>query len=185
MQITKNNNHKTRNIIALSTLVVALAMGGFYAYSKYSDVNTTDQQSGSTNKVNYDKATKEQQDAGSTIKKDSVTGGSDNQVPPTAPGNTKKNIQVTITAANQNGSTLQIRALISAVEDTGTCTLTLTQPGKTAVTKTASTQALASASTCKGFDVPTSELSTGTWQALINYDSPALIGSATKTITLQ
>jgi len=135
--------------------------------------------------VNYGPATSEQQKSGSQIKSGSTNSSDTPPAPTPITGSTKKNVQVTVTAANQNGSTLQIRVLISAVENTGTCTLTLTRAGQPTVIKTADTQALASTSTCKGFDVPTSELSTGAWQALITYDSSTLTGSATKTITLQ
>jgi len=134
------------------------------------------------NLINHSPATSEQQKAGNDTKANSVG------APPAStpiPSGTKKNIQVTITAAEQNGSTLQIRVLIGAVESKGTCTLALTRAGETSVTKTAGTQALSSTSTCQGFDIPTSELSAGTWNALITYDSSTLAGSATKSIIIQ
>ena len=140
------------------------------------------QTNNSNNGVDYKPATTEQQQAGTTVK----TGSSDTTTTPAPiPNSTKKNVQVSITAANQNGSTLQIRVLIGAVENTGTCTLTLTRAGENSVTKTSNTQALSSTSTCQGFDVSTSELSPGTWQALITYDSSTLTGSTTKNITIQ
>jgi len=128
-------------------------------------------------------ATTEQQQSGSSAK--SGSNSDSTPAPATIPGNDKKNVQLTITAANQNGSILQIRALIGAVENTGVCTLTLTSTGKTTVTKTADTQALASTSTCQGFDIPVSELSTGTWNILIQYSSPSLTGSVTQDVTIK
>jgi len=135
--------------------------------------------------IDYGPPTSEQKKSGTQTKSGSTNSSDTPPAPTPITGSTKKTVQVTITAANQNGSTLQIRTLIGAVEDTGTCALTLTRTGQTTVTKTAGTQALASTSTCKGFDVPTSELSTGAWQVLITYDSSTLTGSATKVITLQ
>lgn len=128
--------------------------------------------------VNNKPATTEQQQAGSKAK--SSSNSDTTPAPTTIPGSDKKNVQLTITSANQNGSDLQIGVLISAVENTGVCTLTLTSAGETTVTKTANTQALASTSTCQGFDVPVSELSAGTWHILIDYSSSTLIGSASQ-----
>lgn len=137
---------------------------------------------GEGNEINYRPATAEQQQAGVASK----TGSTDTPPAPTTnQGSAIKNVQVTITAANQNGPTLQIRTLISAVENNGTCTLVLSHNGQNSVMKTANTQALSSASTCQGFDIPVTELSTGTWQATINYESSTLKGGATKNITIQ
>lgn len=112
--------------------------------------------------------------------------GSD-QPPPPVPqtGTSKDKVNVTITAANQTSSTYQIRALIEAVVSNGTCTLTLTNSGGQSVVQTAGVQALSTTSTCKGFDVPLSSLSPGTWNLVLSYDSPTLSGSATKSITVK
>lgn len=186
MKIEKNKKHKTRIIIAVSLIAVALVAAGLFVYSKYFYVNKTNQTNSPTNSVNYDEATKEQLDAGTNIKNNVSDGSGTDQVADPTPieGSTKKNVQVTFTAVSQSETTIQIRARIDAIENTGICTLTLTSEGQSTVTRTANTQSLASISTCKGFDVPLSELPAGIWQALISYDSATLIGSATKTITI-
>jgi hypothetical protein len=171
--------------IVVLLLVIASALTYVYAFNgnllgwkKSATQNINNDQ----NSVNSDPATPEQQKAGTTIK----SGSSDTPPAPTAiPGSDKKNVQITITAANQNESTLQIRTLISAVDNTGICTLTLTSVGKTTVTKTANSQALASTSTCQGFDVLVSELSVGTWHAVIEYGSTLLVGSANQDIVVK
>lgn len=137
-----------------------------------------------TNSVDYGPATPEQKAAGRKAK----SGSSETPPAPTPiPGSDKKNVQVTITNPNpiQNGSVVQIRTQIGAVEDTGVCTLTLTSPGRATVKKTASTQPLASTSTCQGFDIPVSELSAGTWHALVEYSSSTLTGSAATDIVIK
>lgn len=131
-----------------------------------------------TNSVDYGPSTTEQKTSGAQIK----TGSTDIQPTPSpVPGSSKKNVQLTITVANQNGSTLQVRILIGTVENTGQCTLILTKSGQQTITKTAGIQALASTSTCQGFDIPTSELSVGTWQLSVSYDSTSLTGTSDKT----
>ncbi len=175
-----------KKIIIASAVIILLVAGALtYVYAFNGNLfgwKASNNVPSGNNKIDYGPATSEQQKAGTNTK----TSSADTPPAPTPiPSSTKKNVQVTITAANQNGSILQIRALIGAVENTGTCTLVLTRAGQSSVTKTAGTQALSSTSTCQGFDVPTSELSTGTWQALITYDSHTLTGSATKSITVQ
>lgn len=133
--------------------------------------------------IDYDPATKEQQDAGNTIKS---SGSGD--IPPTPtviPGSDKKNVQLTITSANQNESNLQIRALISAVENDGVCTLTLSSAGETTVSKTAGIQAMATVSTCKGFDIPVPELAVGKWHILVEYSSETLTGSSAQDVIIK
>ncbi|MBL8160198.1 hypothetical protein JNJ66_07135 [Candidatus Saccharibacteria bacterium] len=76
-------------------------------------------------------------------------------------GNTSGGVNLTITAANQNEGTLQIRTQIDAVWN-GTCYLNLTM-GDKRVSREAGIQAMASTSTCQGFDVPVSELAPGEW----------------------
>jgi hypothetical protein len=137
----------------------------------------------SDSSINYGPATKDQQQAGNKAKS-----GSNSDTPPAptpTPGSDKKNIQMDITAVSQNGPTLQVRVLLSSVVSDGTCTLTLTKSGQSTVTKTADTQALAKTSTCRGFDIPVSELSSGTWSLSINYSSTSLTGSINQDILIK
>ncbi|MEO5949060.1 MAG: hypothetical protein ABIP74_01530 [Candidatus Saccharimonas sp.] len=187
MKLSAKKPFPKKTLIASSAAVLLLvAVALIYAYVFHGNLfgrqSTESTPTTSTSKIDYGPATPEQQQAGTTVK----TGSSDTPAAPTStPGSTLKDVQVTITAANQNGSVLQIRVLIGAVENTGTCTLVLSREGQPSVTKTAGTQALSSSSTCQGFDVPTSELSAGTWGVLITYTSSTLTGSATKNIAIQ
>lgn len=185
--LKRSTNHKKLLIIVgVVLLLIAAPLTYVYAFNgnlfgwKKPTIQNTNIDNNSTS---YGPATPEQQKAGTTIKSGSTA---DTPPAPTPiPGSNKKNVQMAITAANQNGSSLQIRVQIDAIENTGSCTLTLTKSGYSTVTKTASTQAYASISTCSGFDIPTSELAPGLWQALITYDSSALSGSTTETITIR
>jgi hypothetical protein len=136
-----------------------------------------------TTKIDNNPPTKEQIDAGNNTKSGST---SDTPPEPTPiQDSDKKSVQVAITAANQNGSLLQIRALISAVETTGTCTLTLTNTQNNTVTKAAGVQALATTSTCQGFDILISELSTGSWHIDLEYSNDSLTGTATQDVVIK
>jgi hypothetical protein len=142
--------------------------------------------------INYSPPTSDEKAAGAATKSNTTStstgksaGSSDTPPAPTAiPGSDKKSVQVSVTASSQNNGLYQVRALIGALTNDGTCTLVLTQGSKT-VTKTAATQASATSSTCRGFDVPVSELAAGQWQLNLSVTSPSLIGSTTSTITVQ
>jgi len=93
---------------------------------------------------------------------------------------TSSSLTVGFTALNQNEDSLQIRTVIQEVVANGICTLTLTKDSQT-VTKTAPTYPTASVSTCQGFDVPVSELSSGTWNVKIEVSADGKTGQATTT----
>jgi hypothetical protein len=87
-------------------------------------------------------------------------------------------LQVTFAAWDDAAGGVAVDGFLPAVvEETGTCTLTLTKDGDTA---TASVPGTASASTtaCGGAVVPGSQLSTGTWTAVLTYRSPTSTGSS-------
>jgi hypothetical protein len=188
---TRKISKKTITILA-STLLVILAVGAasIYLYKFHGNLFGWQPFPEKTSSINYDKPTEDQKKAGTDTKEKSVVdtkpnpSGSDQAPAPTPQPNGKSQVSITITVANQNGSTLQIRSLISAVTGTGTCTLTLTKSGKT-VTTTVGVQALASSSTCQGFNIPTSELSPGTWQLALHFENNELIADTTKTVSVQ
>lgn len=170
---------KGKLIITLSLIVVLLLTGGAFAYWKLAP-QKGDQGTGQTkteSSTNYKPPTDDEKAAGSSQKQETVTNdknGNDSSTP---------NLPVTITAANQNGNVLNIRTLIAAVSSTGSCTLTLTNNGQT-VTKTSGIQALAESSTCKGFDIPTGELSKGKWHIVIKVTTGSASGQAEQDITI-
>ena len=187
--ISKNKNIIPKKAIIASVMATLLVLvigsltyvyifnGNLFGWSSgKTTTNTT------TNSVDYSPATTEQQQSGTQVKS---SGSSDTPpTPTTIPGSDKKNVQIMITSAHQNGTILQIKSQIGAVEETGICTLLLTSTGQTDITKTANVQALANTSTCQGFDVPTSELSNGLWHISISYSSSTLTGTATQDVTI-
>ena len=83
-----------------------------------------------------------------------------------------------LTTNRVSNGKLILRVNINQYLSTGICNLTLTS-GSNTITKTVNIVAVASTSTCEGFDVPVSELSSGAWQISINIQS----GDKTGTIT--
>lgn len=190
----KSSKNKFKKILIPIVIIMLAIIGSFvYVYAFNGSIFGWNNKSAESDKIstNYEKPTKEQKDAGDEAKKNTVEGekpnsnNTDRPQSPTSPtDNGKSNTDVIFTAASQNGDLLQMRVLISAVENSGSCTLTLTNADRV-ITKTSEVQAQSNTSTCKGFDVATNELSTGSWAARVVYTSPSSTGSATKNIEIK
>lgn len=184
MKILRQKN-KVKTFSIVLACVVILAGGGVAAayYFKLGPFSNS-RQSAQTEKENK---------TGSDIKKQSVdnsskgaqTGSDPSPAPKPIPGTTKSSVGADITSANQDGNLLHIRVLIQAVTGSGTCTLTMTGPQQKVYSASVGVQALPSTSTCKGFDVPTSQLTAGDWKISIAFSSDSLTASATKNVTVK
>ena len=97
---------------------------------------------------------------------------------PSATAN-RRNVDVVITYVDWSGAdgVVEAGAYATVVEDPGTCTLKLTSGGHSA---TGSIAALTDASTmsCGGLTVPRDRLSSGTWTAVVTYESAASVGAS-------
>lgn len=179
--------------IIIAVLVVACIGTLVYLYKFNGSIlgwrpNPTKEQSD----INYSPPTEAQKKAGDKVKQN--TTNNDSPKPSTESGselpapipqsNGKGKVDITITDASQNGPTFRVRSEILAITNTGTCTLTLTKSGQV-VTKTAGVQALPSSSTCQGFDIPSNELSSGTWTLSLRFENNTLVADTTKTVTMQ
>ncbi len=131
--------------------------------------------------VDYKAPSTSQSDSGSSIKQQAAD--SQNVSTNTDQSQGSRIIPITITSV-QPGTVVYIRAIIGTVTSTGICSLSMTGPeGKTYKT-TADIQAMASSSTCKGFDIPMASLSSGKWSITISVTDGSASGQATKEETL-
>lgn len=174
----KKRSKKTYVIVSLAIILIASALG-VYAYYHY---NSNKQKSSGT--IDLSPATGEQKDAGEQAKSSSINDPKTNPDATSSDTPSSTNVNVQTTASAQNGTTYQLRYLIDSVDNAATCTLTL-KNGSSTVTKTAGTQALAQSSTCQGFDIPTSELSVGTWQVTLVVSGGNISGTTSSTIQVQ
>ncbi len=194
----KKQNHVSKKFVAVSIILLAIVLAGGaygYVYALGGDLFgwTKTVAPAPSKSPNLQPATKEQIQSGEAAKQktinsssNSVKGTVDTSTPSPSPTNgSNPSVNVTITAANedQTSKILQVRAIIGVLTNDGTCTLTLTK-GTQTVTKTANVQAQASESTCQGFDVPTSELSTGTWNIALHFENGQYQGDAQKSISI-
>lgn len=85
---------------------------------------------------------------------------------------TNNDLEITITSIDTSNNLVKIRSAISGViSNSGICTLNLSK-GDIIVSKTSGTYAMPSLSTCKGFDINKSDLSSGVWDVklIVNID---------------
>lgn len=120
-----------------------------------------------------------------TTKPSTSGSGSDTPPAPVPQPDGKSIVEIGVTSTDQNDSNLRIRTVIYSVQGSGTCTITLTKPGSRAVTQTVDIQPLPTTSTCKGFDVPLSQLSAGEWKATLTFSNDTMTGTTIKTIAVQ
>jgi flagellar basal body-associated protein FliL len=177
MKLPKKNKKIPKIYIII--LIILIVLSGIYvAFAHFNKswpfIKTT--QTNSVNTIDLNPPTKQQTDTGSDIK--NTTTKSDPVSPQTG------QVSLSITSVNQNSDTLQIRILIQAVTNSGSCSLTLAK-GTSLVSKTAGVQPQSSASTCTGFDVPINELPSGTWQLTVNFKNDTLNGSTSQTIKIK
>ncbi|SDD82253.1 hypothetical protein SAMN05216410_0223 [Sanguibacter gelidistatuariae] len=72
---------------------------------------------------------------------------------------------------------MEVGAYAAVVENTGQCTLTLTK-GTTVRSQTLDALSDVSTMSCGGFLIPGSDLSTGTWSAIVTYVSERSSGQS-------
>lgn len=172
-------------VAAIMALLAVSALTYVYVFNGSTlDWDSHKTSSDDTPLTNLDKPTDEQIEAGEEIKRESVEKNEAINENSSDQSGEIGTVSVIITAAEQSSGQLVIRSLIQTVSNEGTCTLTLQKTDGTTVTKTAGVQASASSSTCKGFDVPVSELSPGEWRITVNYKSESLEGAAGHTVTI-
>lgn len=191
MIIKPHSTNKKRALIASLILILLISTTVGLAYYYKLGFFASHQSSS----INLNKPTDPQIKEGVNIKQHSmantpsgtkVQSGSD-QPPEPKPidGSSKSTVDTEITATTQDRTTFHIRTLIQAVVSTGTCSLAMSGPAGATYTAQADVQASSTSSTCKGFDIPLSELSSGNWRITINFNNDSLTGSSTKNVTIQ
>lgn len=182
-----NNKRRLRTSLAVLAAVLLLAgitTGGLYAMKlgpfkpdspKNTADNDTKQNQSDESNTPVDIAEPKPTDPSS----DSVKNPPESQEPDEANAG-----KLTITSAQINGSELTIRTLISDVTQTGNCSLAMNSTSGGQYNASAGVQAGASASTCKGFDVPLSELGSGVWSIKVTYTHNGVSSSATEEVVI-
>lgn len=181
MKINKDHRFFTPKKLLITLVIIVLGLGSYVAYAMFS----ASRQSSTRefhDSINYEPPTDEQKEAGDKRKEEMISKEDDATNP--SGDDQSRDILVSYSALNQADGQLLVRALIGAVANDGTCTLTLIK-GEMMVTKTAGTQSGPSSSTCKGFNVPVSELSSGEWTAQLQVQVGTRQGKVSQKVTVQ
>lgn len=189
MQIRTTKKSKKITIIIIAIIVVLLAttvtayhykLGPFASHQK--------------NSINLTPPTSNQKAAGNDVKQNTLnqakdgkgdTGSDPSPAPQPIAGSDKKSVGMDITATNQTDTILQIRAFIQTVTNSGTCSLSMKNAQGVIYTATAGVQAQSSTTTCKGFDIPLTQLASGTWTISINFSNESLTASTSGEVTIK
>ena len=195
MKIKKNRNKIKR--IALTLVVISIIVLGYmtYAYAtqnawpfrKEAEVHDTTQSVEDTPAASEEPATTPSEEDENTTKPDEKVNKAPVQSSPPDDGDTSTDTNAlsgVITSKSVQDGTLVIRTTINGVLS-GSCQLTLTRAsdGKK-VSRSAEIVQNPSSSSCKGFDVPTSQLGSGAWNISIKVKSGSKSGTLTERVTL-
>lgn len=190
MKIHKSTKFNKALIVGTVVVLALIAVVVFAYFNKLgpfaSKVSTE------SSDINFGPATDDEIKAGQDTKQQTVdqdeakaNSGSDPSPAPTPdPAGGKSTVSMSITKSDSSNGTLIIRTSIQTVSSAGTCTLSMTGPNGKTYTASSKVQALPSSSTCQGFDLPLSSLSSGSWKIVINFENDTVKASVTETKTL-
>jgi cytoskeletal protein RodZ len=195
MRIVKKHHNK-KNIFLVGVVVLFVVIAAAFTYIYAFNGNLFGWSAKKNSSINYDPPSKEEVSAGQDKKNDTVANTTPNQdsssvkssestLPSAnAPSSTVAAALISFTSVNQSEGSLQVRTLIDKVSNTGTCTIKLTRGAEIAYTTSAPIQALANSSTCKGFDIPTGEIATGSWTLVVEFVDQGMKSSASQEVKL-
>jgi len=153
-------------LIVVVCVVIDVTTGSLFGWKPFG--------SGTPSTNGDNPASTQQITAGSQIKSDAVqdgkSSGSDQPTSPVVQNDGRLLIQVDITSVTKIDSITRVGILISVLDQSGTCSLTVTSPtGDATYSASAGVQAMSNSSTCRGFDIPNSSLPAGAYTITVNY----------------
>lgn len=196
MKIQKKQNKKNKVLILVAVILLSIIGYGLISY-KFKFWPFIQNQ--------FNAVTEEQKTAGQDIKKRSLNDasnksekessgqksktlqGSDPSPEPTPSSNGKKptvGVSITTTTVDKDSNTLYIRSLIQTISSSGRCTLSMHNISGQTYSNSVELQAGPSTSSCKGFNVPLSQLSPGKWTINIHYEDNNVTGDTEGEITI-
>lgn len=189
MEIKRRKKNKKMTWAIIFALVLALC-GAYYFYIlngkifEWSPVVAANEYTDSANRaksaVELKDPTAQQINAGKDTKSDSIkdSGDTDNSDTSSSTG-----IELSVSSAI-NDKELRIQTRMNKVTNSGQCSVVLSKGDTTKSYPSVGVQALSDYSTCKGFEINTTGLSSGEWNITVNYSDPPINGKATTKIDI-
>lgn len=180
----KSKSIKSRKLVALLLLIPFLAAAGVYAFISANNSNSNQTAGSSDSSIDYSPPSEQEQQSGDAKKeeiiKEQEERNSDNAPSNESNGSNKKDANVIITFAGQEGQTIEVNAFVSDHIEEGTCTIIFRQGSQT-VTKEAPAHADASSTICTNPEINRSEFpSSGTWTVQVVYESDGAKGESSE-----
>jgi len=179
------NSNKITKIALLSASFILVA--GFIVfglekanvinlYSKPADTLAVNSSPKPVNTINYEPVTNDEQNEGDNIKQQLIDQSNKPQTQPSK-------IDISLSAASQDisGGPLIVRSLVNVT--TGNCKLVLTKDS-TKKEYSANIENTGTYNSCKGFDVPVSDLSSGKWQLKLTASSGQAYGEVSQEVEI-
>ncbi len=167
---TRRKNIKIPIIIIVLCAIVGILALLIVVNKTTNSSPTTTQEPRST--VDYKNASEDQVSAGDAAKGDFSKRDSEasleRQEANGTPSEQKSDTAVVISSTTINSGIVSIRSILQTIDSSGTCSVSLTKASKI-LSRSSGTQSMGSYSTCSGFDINTSDLSSGEWEIQLNY----------------
>ena len=189
--MTKNNFDKTRRryskalIVGALVLLVVAALGGITLASRHKSppLSKTPATEKPTSTINYNKPTQQETQTSDSQKQVNV----DRQKTDSQPVTASATADLRLTDAAQYVNTIEVRAFVTNVYESGSCVAVFTRAGQPTITTTSTAFKDASTTQCGANDTDRSKFSVaGDWQLTLTYTSASgKVGSATKTVAIK
>ena len=182
MKIQKKQNKKNKVLILIAIILLSITGYGLISY-KFKFWPFIQNQ--------FNTVTEEQKTAGQDIKKRSLNDAS-NKSGKESSGQKSKTLQGSDPSPEPTPSSngkkptvgVNIRSLIQTISSSGRCTLSMHNTSGQTYSNSVELQAGPSTSSCKGFNVPLSQLSPGKWTINIHYEDNNVTGDTEGEITI-
>lgn len=194
MKIQKTRKSKKPLLITLAVLLALVGGGVAWAATQQNTEHKNTSPSSKSDKKSTDitkDSTKSNSDSSSdttgpaTTESKTAPQNTDQPPTPTTPATGGKATVEVVASANIASGTLYIRGGLNGQSGTGKCYANLTGPQGATLRKDTTLLQNASTTDCKTIQIPTSQLTKGTWTYTLNFESDQLQGaSSAQTIVV-
>ena len=185
MRVQKKTSKKGL-IITLSVIIVLATGAGAYALLSQNSSSSESTASDDNQSNSVEDSSVSGESASADTNSSSTTHESEKDIQPSYEGENANN-SVSLTGVINYKSVvdgnLLLRTTINQTLASGTCDLTLSNGQKT-VTRSSGIVQNPSSSSCEGFNIPTSELGSGTWNIEIKLTGEDKTGTLTDSVTI-
>lgn len=181
MALQTSTKRRSKKPLIIIAIVVLVLLGGYIAYAATSSSWPFTQKDASHTSDNTNLTPTNSKDNSQTTDTNSPADHTPVQNDTPSGDKTSSNkLTGVITSNSVSNGQLVLRTTINQLVEDGTCDLTLTNSSTGKVVKrSASIIANPSSSTCEGFNIPTSDLGSGSWDITINLTSGDRTGQIT------